>query len=313
MDSAERDLLIRTVAMEANKGDPKEQAAVAHVIMNRIGDPQYGKSMKDVIYQRGAFESWGHANLLDPKSKNKPQFYQPGVPAYDQAAKVVDGVLSGDIADPTNGADRFQEPKTVNARIAAGRVAKSEAAPKDAQRIGTQVFWSTSPLSQRKITNDAYADLYRSKQPSGQEASAGGDVPADTKIGPEAYADLFRSGGEREPGAEAAGTAKREPLAEIPQAAVPDAIPWGGQSVPVSPGVGEAYSWAGQHPVGAAALGASLPLAVGAGEMAPAIPAMASAAKPLLKYGAHWGLPTELVGRGGQDIKDLYNLIRSHF
>ena len=46
MDPADRDMMIRTIAGEAGNQPPLGQAAVAHVIMNRVADGGYGDGVQ---------------------------------------------------------------------------------------------------------------------------------------------------------------------------------------------------------------------------------------------------------------------------
>ncbi len=312
MDATDRDLIIRTVLAEGgSKASPDEQAAIAHVIKNRMGDPQYGSGVRDVLFQKNAFEPWGAGMRT-----NNPMRFDAKSDDYANTAKVVDDVLAGKSDDPTHGADRFQQPEIVNQRYRMGRVSASALAPKDAQRIGSQVFWST-----RKNDQSLLDEFYKGKQPQpAQTATATPEVPI-TASAPDhnALLDEFYPSKPQtaglEPGAVAAADKAKQAAAapaEIPQAAIPDAIPMGRESIPVSPEVGKAFSWIGQHPIQGAALGASLPLAAGAGELAPAIPAAAGMAGHLFTKVAPYAIPAEIY-RGGQDVINLVNLIRSHF
>lgn len=105
----DRDLMVRTVLGEADDQSPQGQAAVAHVIMNRVNDGSFGRTPGDVVLAKGQFEPWAtrarQLLAIDRKS-----------PSYDQASSIVDGVLSGDIPDPTGGATHFLNPDIVRAR-----------------------------------------------------------------------------------------------------------------------------------------------------------------------------------------------------
>ena len=97
---ADRDLWIRTVIGEAGT-DPASQPAVAHVIANRIRDT--GQSPSQVVLAPNQFEPWNNRarELLSASPNSAP---------YKAVAKVVDGVISGSIPDPTNGATQFYAP-----------------------------------------------------------------------------------------------------------------------------------------------------------------------------------------------------------
>lgn len=105
----DKDLVIRTLLGEAAKEGPDGQAAVAHTIMNRVAAGKYGATPSDVVMARGQFEPWSTRSreLLS---------YSPDSPSYKAASKVLDGVISGDIPDPTGGATHFLNPNIVKDR-----------------------------------------------------------------------------------------------------------------------------------------------------------------------------------------------------
>ncbi len=208
MDPTDRDLMIRTVLAEAGaKASPEEKAAVAHVIVNRLGDPQYGATVRDVLFQRNAFEPWGAG-----MKTNSPMRFDAQSPDYADTGKIVDDVLSGKNADLTHGADRFQQPEIVNQRYRSGRVSQSSLAPNDAQRIGSQVFWST-----RKNDQDLLSEFYRNAPTtaSAQTATAESEAaPAVQSPQPAANDDAllgeFYSGKAEQPTAATEAPAKTE-------------------------------------------------------------------------------------------------------
>ena len=101
----DRDAMVRTIVGEAGNQSDLGQAAVAHTIMNRVIDGGYGDTPTAVVLAPGQFE---------PNANGLPAV-PPSSPQYKAAANVVDGVLSGDIPDPTNGATHFLNP-TVTAQ-----------------------------------------------------------------------------------------------------------------------------------------------------------------------------------------------------
>ncbi len=181
MDPADRDLIIRTVLAESgSKGSPDEQSAVAHVILNRMGNPQYGTNVRDVLFQKNAFEPWGAGF-----NSNNPMRFKAGSAAYKNAGDVVDAAVAGG-DDPSGGADRFQQPEIVNQRIAKGQLKASEAAPKTAKRIGNQVFWSTGD---QPVSKADYGHLLEDE--TAPAKVAGESVPTSSNIGPQDYASLL--------------------------------------------------------------------------------------------------------------------------
>lgn len=105
---SDRDYIIRTVMGEA-AGEPDDgQAAVAHVILNRVMRG-YGRSPTEVVFAKNQFEPWStrRGELLG---------YAADAPEYKRTAAIVDGVISGKIKDPTSGATHFLQEDIVNKR-----------------------------------------------------------------------------------------------------------------------------------------------------------------------------------------------------
>lgn len=91
--------LIASVVYAESQGEPFEgKIGVASVILNRLSNPLFPKSVKDVIYQRNAFSCVinGHLDI------------QPDIEAY----KAVDEALNG--KDPTKEAVFFYNPETAS-------------------------------------------------------------------------------------------------------------------------------------------------------------------------------------------------------
>jgi hypothetical protein len=109
VDDTGRDLLIRTVIGEAANEPEEGQAAVAHVALTRLNSGRFGDDIPSVLFAPRQFEPWNtrRQELLS---------ISPNSPAYQRAAQIVDGVLSGNIPDPTQGATHFQNPAVVRQR-----------------------------------------------------------------------------------------------------------------------------------------------------------------------------------------------------
>lgn len=136
-DAIDRDLAIRTVLSEAGNQGPEGMAAVAAVIKNRSQLGKYGgKSPAEVVTARNQFEPWNNAG---EGAANDPMSYAPGSSKYENAAKIVDGVFSGAIKDPTGGATHFYAP---GAQAALGRKPPSWAAGQKGLKIGDHMFFS---------------------------------------------------------------------------------------------------------------------------------------------------------------------------
>lgn len=100
------DVAVRTVLGEAASEPPLGQAAVAAVIMNRA--LERGLSPAAVALEPSQFSAW---NAADNGGNPLPYKYNPGDPAYDRIRAIVEGVFSGAIPDPTNGANHYYNPQ----------------------------------------------------------------------------------------------------------------------------------------------------------------------------------------------------------
>lgn len=163
----DRDLLIRTVIGES-AGQPVEgQAAVANVILNRAQSGAYGGSrVRDVVLAPKQFEPW------DTRTRELLA-YAPTSPKYQQAAQIVDGVLSGDIPDTSDGATHFLNPDIVRQRR--GGSLPSWAREQTAT-IGGHAFYAPKG----RITRVASAG----DTPVSQDAPAAGGLPDDLELVP---------------------------------------------------------------------------------------------------------------------------------
>src|SRR5690349_6650384 len=95
--------MVRTILGESAQEGPQGQAAVAHVILNRLASGNYGKTASDVVLAPRQFEPW--STRADELKAIKPQSA-----AYRNAADIVDMAVSGDVPDPTGGATHFLNP-----------------------------------------------------------------------------------------------------------------------------------------------------------------------------------------------------------
>jgi spore germination cell wall hydrolase CwlJ-like protein len=118
MNFTDRDALIKTVAGEAGGEPILGQAALAHVILNRLNDGGYGSSVKDIVNAPAPgvdprlgyheFTMWNppnkHGNLIG-------QNLSPNDPNYQKIGAIVDRVYNGYIPDPTGGATHYYAPQ----------------------------------------------------------------------------------------------------------------------------------------------------------------------------------------------------------
>ncbi|HEY8910838.1 MAG TPA: cell wall hydrolase [Desulfosporosinus sp.] len=110
------ELLTRVIYGEARGENFEGQVAVGAVVINRLKDPRFPKTMRAIIYQSGAFTAVDDKQIhLNPD---------------DQAYKAAEAALSG--LDPTNGAIYYYNP-----RIATDRWIKTRPVIK---RIGNHTF-----------------------------------------------------------------------------------------------------------------------------------------------------------------------------
>lgn len=112
----EVELLTRVIHGEARGENFEGQVAVGAVVLNRLKDPRFPKSIRAVVYQSGAFTAVDDKQIqLDPN---------------DQSYKAAEAALSGQ--DPTNGALFYFNP-----RLATDRWIKSRSVVK---QIGNHTF-----------------------------------------------------------------------------------------------------------------------------------------------------------------------------
>ncbi len=108
-DAEDRDYLIRTIAFEAGEEPDEGKAAVAHVVLNRERSGRWGSTIKEVVTRPWQFEPW--------RTRRKEiGRLSPQDPLYQDAARIADAVLSGEMPDPTAGATHFLNPTIVRKR-----------------------------------------------------------------------------------------------------------------------------------------------------------------------------------------------------
>lgn len=138
VDENEVRLLAATAWGEARSEGEDGMRAVAHVMVNRVGD-RFGENLATVILSPKQFSVW---NRGDPNRRlvaglyQHPDRYNIGGADWDTAQRVAREVLSGRSVDPTNGA-LFYHTRAIRprwSRIGQGR-----------QVIGAHVFYSDVP------------------------------------------------------------------------------------------------------------------------------------------------------------------------
>jgi spore germination cell wall hydrolase CwlJ-like protein len=119
----ERDLAIRTIYGEAGGESALGQAAVAHVIRNRMLSGNFGgTNAKDVITSPNQFSVW---NDGDPAGADA-RALSPTDPKYQAIGKIVDGVFGGSLGDPTRGATHYYNPNVASPDWGPGLAARND-------------------------------------------------------------------------------------------------------------------------------------------------------------------------------------------
>lgn len=159
VDPTDRDLMIRTIMGEAGGQDPEGMSGVANVIANRLASGKYGKTGSDVVLAPNQFEPWSSrgSELLG---------YDPNSDGYKNAGAILDGVLSGKIADTTAGATHFYAPK-LQAQL--GRPVPGWASGQG-KLIAGQLYYAPQGAVTRATSapaSEAIADVTQPKAPAG--------------------------------------------------------------------------------------------------------------------------------------------------
>src|SRR5258708_5238880 len=100
------DMTVRTVLSEAGNQSDAGQAAIAHVIRNRVLSGRFGDSPTSVVMARKQFTPWS----LQKDDPNYPMRHDPQSPQYQRAVGIVRQVFSGEIPDNTQGSTHFYDP-----------------------------------------------------------------------------------------------------------------------------------------------------------------------------------------------------------
>lgn len=112
---SDRDILARTIWAEARGEGPVGMGAVANVIMNRVRDPRWPNNVRAVCKQPMQFTAW---NPTDPNGKLAREANSL-TPLFPEALTIAGMALAGTLADYTNGANHYYNPKVVTPSWAA--------------------------------------------------------------------------------------------------------------------------------------------------------------------------------------------------
>ncbi len=138
-------LLAATVWGEARSEGEHGMRAVAHVMVNRIGD-RFGEDLATVILTPKQFSVW---NRGDPNRRlvlnlvRDPERYVTDAAQWEAAQRIAREVLSGESVDPTDGA-LFYHTRAVRPRWARYGVGR--------QTIGAHIFYADVPDSGERRT-----------------------------------------------------------------------------------------------------------------------------------------------------------------
>jgi spore germination cell wall hydrolase CwlJ-like protein len=105
VNDADVHLLAATAWAEARSEGELGMRAVAHVIVNRIGE-RFGDDLQTVILSPKQFSAWNLGDPNRPLAQNPERYATDGADkeTWDTALTVARQVLSGQSVDPTNGA-----------------------------------------------------------------------------------------------------------------------------------------------------------------------------------------------------------------
>lgn len=132
-------------------GVPEDFAAVGSVVVNRMGRPEYGATVREVIHQPRQFEVVREGNPRGRDSVHWTRFDQPErltaqeSKLRDRALETARGLLADKIADPTGGALYF--------------VARGAHSPWFARNVGRTLVETEGPRSPGHI-------FYRTNSPA---------------------------------------------------------------------------------------------------------------------------------------------------
>jgi hypothetical protein len=106
---------------------PADMSATGWAVVNRVGDPEFGKTLDAVIHQKNVFQSVQDNSGQWQGSAEPGTLTGPNATAWQNSQSAAQGILSGAIPDPSNGAAYFFSSSKYDGR--------PESAPGDYQRM----------------------------------------------------------------------------------------------------------------------------------------------------------------------------------
>ncbi|HWA00445.1 MAG TPA: cell wall hydrolase [Caulobacterales bacterium] len=135
IDPADVRLLAATAWAEARSEGEIGMRAVAHVVVNRVGEGRFGDSLNEVVLHPRQFSSWNRDDPNRPLALHPERYARSGVnlATWRVAQEVAREVLEGRSTDPTQGA-LFYHARSIRPYWASAGVGK--------RIIGHHVFYA---------------------------------------------------------------------------------------------------------------------------------------------------------------------------
>ncbi len=138
------DMVAKVIAAENREGSPREQAAIASVMRNRVISGGFGgNNIMSVLTARTKNGGFQFTPLGIKKGEpNSPYDVDPNDPVYQSARTIAQEVFSGRTKDPTSGAVNYYAPKT---QKALNQPDPDFAVGRKGQAIGQHSFYGPAP------------------------------------------------------------------------------------------------------------------------------------------------------------------------
>lgn len=169
MELTQRELLARTLQMEAGNQGVGGMLAAGAVIMNRLGS---GTDLSSVILKPGHFSAWNGVTDYRDGEQGQNTNFKPNELSY----MVADNLLSGKYDDPTGGATHYYNPEYSNPSWGLDR---SDGQWETTAQIGDHLFGRADNNSGLKRTS---ANITPNVDPN--RTVAGREATSMTPVGP---------------------------------------------------------------------------------------------------------------------------------